>query len=487
MERAEAERERERISGVVAARKVPNRGGGDRGRGRGRGRGAFGGSGAGGPLGDGGSGRGSGPRWSSRHGGGGGGGSRSSRRAGGSGVKTEDGGNYVGGAYDISSDEGSDSGPRFSIDQINLAGDSDAEDYDMGKGKMPAKTQHSTAFRGLRPIRVERHEHVERSIGINTEASGSKSADLRREAKAKAKAKDDDDSLFVEEDEPEVDDVVMGDARAVRPTTEEAPRIKEEPTDDDAMITDNIPRATDDQAADKAELERQVKSKKKVSFNDPRSKLQTEEERREYDRHEEDIEYLKEALGSISTVDKAAAATEGEEGEKKDEPQQKYDRDGRLFLLQFPPITPNLVLPTPEQQDADQEAVVEVSQQQRQPGNPQAPGSVAVKKEDGTTTTATLPPPMPSTYPPTITATNTSLRPGRVGKLQVHQSGRTTIDWGGVSFELTKGSDVDFLQDAVVASDEKADAGAGEKRIWAMSQVSGKFVVTPDWETLLDE
>lgn len=64
------------------------------------------------------------------------------------------------------------------------------------------------------------------------------------------------------------------------------------------------------------------------------------------------------------------------------------------------------------------------------------------------------------------------------------------MDWGGISFELNRGTDVDFLQEAVVVSPSSAvEDGEGQegndRRIWAMGQLSGKFVAQPDWSKLL--
>ncbi|KAK2781719.1 hypothetical protein FQN52_001394 [Onygenales sp. PD_12] len=416
-----------------------------------------------------------------------------------------EGGEYAGGSGDVSSDEGSDSGPRFSIEQINIISDEEEggegedgefEGKEKGKGKMPARgSVGGGGGRGLRPVRVERHEHQERSVGVNTEASSNKSAELRKQAKSKAK-QGGDDSLFVQDDEAEEGDdegdVEMVSERAVRgarAADDGEIRIKEEPTDGDVLMSDSIPQATD-------EAPKPTPKKKRVTIKDPRSKLQTEEEKQEYDRHEQDIEHIKKALGTLTTLEKTPVDGEPAdqaEGETKTE-EPKDERSGRLFLIQFPPTTPNLIVPTQPGDEMDQDTVEAVAPP---PGHAQTqaqPGIPSIKKEN---TIDGLPAPsQPTTttndIPPLITATNSNLPAGRVGTLNIHQSGRATIDWGGISFELTKGSDVEFLQDAVVASESKPLGGgsptedSADRQIWAMSQVSGKFVVTPDWEKMLE-
>ncbi|KAL9579306.1 MAG: hypothetical protein Q9212_005182, partial [Teloschistes hypoglaucus] len=58
----------------------------------------------------------------------------------------------------------------------------------------------------MRPIRIDRHEHVERTIGVNTDASSLTSAELRRRAKARGEAQG---SLFL----PDSSDPINDDAR----------------------------------------------------------------------------------------------------------------------------------------------------------------------------------------------------------------------------------------------------------------------------------
>ncbi|KAF3483286.1 uncharacterized protein GIQ15_02610 [Arthroderma uncinatum] len=484
LENFEAERLRERISAANAARRSSR--GGDRGRG-GRGRGRGGSSGASGPLGGGsGPGRQGGGKWKGK-------GGRSTKLSGVYGVKSEGGADHD--SRDVSSDEGSDYGLRFSIDHINLESDSEGESAAASttvKGKTPLpKSTPTGGSRGLRPVRVERHEHVERSTGITSEASASasKSAELRRLAKEKAGAAE--DSLFVEDDrsddsdleEDDDDDVVMGEIKESFSTTD-GPRIKTEPTDENAIIDDTIPPISEEVAPKVP-----IKTRKK---KDPRTKLQTEEERQEYDRHEEDIDYLKSTLGSLATAGKAPDSSTTEVG-KKDEDETEGvikpqdERQGQLFLLQFPPMTPNLVPPMTEKTNTVEqgEAVTEAATTLPAGTTPQAQGSVTIKREDG----AVNPAANANAPTPLVTATNSALPRGRVGKLNIHKSGRATIDWGGVSFELTKGSTVGFIQDAVLLSDNITDGGSSDrdKRLWAMSQVSGKFVVTPDWDKILDE
>ena len=80
------------------------------------------------------------------------------------------------------------------------------------------------------------------------------------------------------------------------------------------------------------------------------------------------------------------------------------------------------------------------------------------------------------------------LASGYVGKLRVFNSGRTTLDWGGNSFEVKPGQKVSFLQEAVSVEvipekDRVVPEDAGNAT--SFGRVKGKFVVTPDWDVML--
>lgn len=501
MEKLEAERNRERMAEAAAIQRArmgqmqqQHRGGGAF-----RGRGGYSGSAAG-PLGAG-IGRGGMPKRGGRGGFGGGrfdGGGRSrdspasrhsivrSRSV--TTVPSEGPGQP---SVDYSSDE-SDSAIRVSIDNIAL---DDDEEEDLatdakGKGKAAARPRN----RGLRPIRVERHEHEERVISVSTEASSSAAAELRRQAQEKEGGADNE--LFVPAEEEE-----------------EKPRIKEEPTEEDVSMAD-VPPA--DELGDlgglpppPTKVREQTKMEKKVQeqkeqpkAEDPRSRLRTKEEIEEYDRFVQDRETMKNLLVAEESdhVDGLRPTAAGEEEEKKDpeaaaaKEEEEASKDklaGQLFLIQFPPLTPNLAVPgtvttTADDTSGGQAATTQSSARPDMPRVKQE-DTTEGKEEDVVMVDGTGLPPAPKL----MTATQGAQIPaGRVGRLHVHASGRVTMDWGGISFELNRGTDVDFLQEAVVVSPSSAvEDGEGQegndRRIWAMGQLSGKFVAQPDWSKLL--
>lgn len=386
---------------------------------------------------------------------------------------------------DVSSDEGEDSGPRVSIENINAISDSEDESdepYD-GKGKDKGKQRagkDTGAAKGLRPVRVERHEHVERVVAVNTEEDSSRSAELRR--KAQEEAGDDDSDLFVrDDDEP----TAQAEAGGTRPASAE-PQVKEEPTDGDVVMTDDIPHARDVEPAATGDRVPSLPKEPTPKEADTKKQRRHGEDDLEWETQQREVDILKKTLGSIDLQPKPATDEEGQEPKSETEQPAVNPRDGRLFLIQFPPKTPNLIIPKDlTQEDDSPEAPLQPTA-----ASPPAAATGIKKEESSNADTPKLTPTeegKPSTY---VTAQNTDLPAGRVGKLNVHKSGRVTLDWGGIPFELNMGTEVDFLQDAVVTSSPSTDLTkdqAEEKKVWAMSQVTGKFVVTPDWDKLLDE
>ncbi|KAL4742798.1 RNA polymerase III RPC4-domain-containing protein [Aspergillus similis] len=499
IEKLEAERHAERLAEAAAIQRgkasLAARGrAGFSGRGRG---GPMGMAGAAGPLGSGLAGRRG--RGGSRFGGGDSRTTSMSRRS-----KSMTAG--IGGGS-ASSDE-SDGEIRVSIDRINLESDADDDDDDdvlLEKKKRQRKGKialGSVREAGLRPIRVERHEHEERVVSVNMESSTTKSAELRQQAKEKAK----DDALFVQDDDE---------------TPTEEPLVKQEPTDNDQAMTD-VPHADDPVTTDDGLLPApKVKVRRKLGsrepsvpvVKDPKSLLRTKEDIEEYDRHAEDLELIKDLFtkeppatpaeategvepteGAETTTDDQEKKNEGDAENGEEEPQDDK-LTGQLFLMQFPPITPNLTEPSADGTLPDSEATMipgpaatqGVGQNGLSSGG-QTETPVFKREDDVEVLDGQDETTMTSTQSKVVTAADWQLKAGQAGKLNVHASGRVTMDWGGISFELDRATAVDFLQEALIVStppnvtEEMPD---DEYKVWAMGQLSGKFTVTPDWSKIL--
>ncbi|KAI4196720.1 MAG: hypothetical protein LQ350_006366 [Teloschistes chrysophthalmus] len=126
-------------------------------------------------------------------------------------VKKEKGESFVREESDDELFELGPSGKRINIENINLISDEDSSDEVIDTSGKGAETERSRTPRvlgssSMRPIRIDRHEHVERTIGVNTDASSLTSAELRRQAKARGEAQG---SLFL----PDNSDPINDDAR----------------------------------------------------------------------------------------------------------------------------------------------------------------------------------------------------------------------------------------------------------------------------------
>lgn len=159
----------------------------------------------------------------------------------------------------------SDKAPRISIENFNTinlisdeeSDDEQAESSEVSKGKRREATPKPQDW-SMRPIRVERQEHVDRAVGVNTEASSLTSAELRRRAKERQEA---GDSLFLpEEDEIEVMSTARVKGRRKPKDVEflrnerkwkgvymedegdpNGTKVKEEPKDDDVVMVADEP------------------------------------------------------------------------------------------------------------------------------------------------------------------------------------------------------------------------------------------------------
>ncbi|KAJ5102096.1 hypothetical protein NUU61_004318 [Penicillium alfredii] len=479
IEKLEQERHNERLKEAAAIQR--GRGGPALSRGRGgfRGRGGPMGMGVGGPLGAGAGRRGRG-------------GAMGSSAPGRGMNRTAISGGYPQGANGFVNDEFAEA--RFSIDQINFV-DSDDEFNDGKrdtKGKMPIRERRE---KGLRPVRVERHPHEERVISVNMESSSNRSAALRQKA---------EEAKTAEEK-----------GQAPHPQVPDEPRVKEEPADEDEAMTETLSHVEDDGLlpTQKVRVRRKLSTAKQTAEEgaqvqelepelaprDPRELLRTNEEIDEYDRHMEDLEQIKHLFLTEKAAEPEKPVTEPEteietetpaEAQTTTAPETTTDTAeendppgllGQLFLMQFPPMTPNLTLPGA----ADNQPPAEPAS---------APAEPAIKREGDdveiveTAPAAPAAPAAPSTM--VTAATDWTLPAGRVGKLNVHRSGRMTMDWGGISFELDRAASVDFVQEALIVQSGADDAGAevgqnSENCAYSMGQLCGKFTVTPNWDEML--
>lgn len=389
-------------------------------------------------------------------------------------IKPEDGG------YVSSDDETDTGGPKQNIDQmqvIDLTGEDDEK---------------------FAPVRLWREEHKDRTIGLSVEEELAHEGDEPTENVASEKKKGKQRVRDLE--------VTGATERPKRPTaysssdTEGEPHIKEEPLDDDSTrpTTPEPPPAPADgtitSPLSSPESRRKAKEKIKSTADAARAdeeddftqpeppKFQTQAEKDEWERRYDDLKDIRNELGRLvpktaTDADGDAAMTENTPGLERIKAQQKT-REEHVYLFQFPPVLPDLTAATVKP-DPDTIRVAHPDDPEPMDVDAKQPTQEAAKdaKKDDTQTGGQ--PKLPA---------------GAVGKLRVHKSGKTTLDWGGTSLVLGMGAEATFLQnimiakmpekkpvdDAAAASDDQEPAvGMG------MGQIRSKFVVTPDWDEIL--
>ncbi|KAI9840319.1 MAG: hypothetical protein M1837_001766 [Sclerophora amabilis] len=384
-----------------------------------------------------------------------------------------------------SSDEDDGQGPRKDIESINLV--SDEDDDKMGVDGGPAFMKLKS---GLKPVRLDRREHVERSVGVNTDATTSTSANLRKRAKEKG----DSDSLFIPQ---EVDlegltrrglhrsrdvEFLRKERRwkGVYENEDETVEVKTEPSgESDQVVLHDIPASSairtaqethpiqDDletpeeprpspRSAEQPTENTKLKEtrKRKPSFRDVKPILQTEEDRQEWERHEQDVLFLTEELSlkQPSAVDPAMQSAVDDNGDTsmsgvpKLRPVQD-PRYGRLFLFQFPPIIPNIsthqakssiVKPSVERtskkprDQKDNSTLIPLPGSTTTTSKPSKASSDDATIIDSSTQdqTPTIDVPAPALTANILPFPQPPLPSGKVGKLRLHASGHIALSWG---------------------------------------------------------
>ncbi|KAK3680254.1 hypothetical protein LTR78_000632 [Recurvomyces mirabilis] len=413
-------------------------------------------------------------------------------------VKTEDGG-YV------SSDEDED--PKMNVDQLGVV------DLTLGEDDN----------NGFQPVRIKREEHKIRTLGLNadgataeaivsndapTTASITATSSTAKTAKLKGK-----DVEITGASDPFHGTYSSSD--------EQDPPIKIETTDDGPQHV--IAPPTQD-ALPSPESRRKGKERHKVralsgSHAPERPVYQTKDELEEWERGQEELRVLYEELGIQATRAPPASAADGDgdgmalDGTADVQTETQDKKADKVYLFQFPPVLPDLtaisVKPDPDAPpaNASEDRVAEENGGEAMDIDTAPPATTTntytntdaeatSSTRSGAAEAAPKKPDGPGTRPPLLPT-------GAVGKLRIHRSGKTTLDWGGTKLTLGMGTTAGFLQDVMVCSlpDRKVDLGGGgdegvsvdregeseKERGWAvgMGQVKGKFVVVPDWRDVL--
>jgi len=411
------------------------------------------------------------------------------------------------GGYVSSSDDEARLEGRKNIEYINLSSEEEDDDEYDSKDRV----MHRSG--GLMPVRLKRTAHVDRIVGINTEASSAAAAKIAKQIEARledgeASSLQEAMTTTTKQGKARAKDIeYLGAERKWKGVYDENEaantevRIKEEPREDDVTMlevpdisaaTTQTPQPEDISDEVKPLIKRSPnKQRPKAGLKGPRGKgnttFQTEEDRREWEIQQRDLEVLQDELGRVNissaTLPGASEKTSAAPAEA-DEADQRADN---VYIFQLPPILPGLAtLPPPRIKP--ESPTLRKAVPTANGGESSAAGAADGKQEDVDSD-------MEEEFRRSE-ARETAIRPhldaGRAGKLRVYKSGRVTLDWGGASMEVTMGLDAYFLQSAVLTkmAEEKEDGGMRHKdefggEAMSFGQVRGKFVVTPDWEEIL--
>jgi DNA-directed RNA polymerase III subunit RPC4 len=395
-------------------------------------------------------------------GGGGSGGGSGYRPSGGPSIKRE------GGGFESSEDEEDAEFPRKDIDLIEISSDEDEA----------APT--ARPLRSALPVRIGRKEHQERAFGINTDASTETSAKILEQSEAtgqaptaavlkkpSSKGKGKANDIAATSAKKPFRGVWQDSVELVSPVKTEENSEDEHMEDAEQIGIVERPEQLTDHQDPPPDLETRHKSRPR-SVAEP--VLQTDEDRAEWARFQSNLSHIRAELGPDMSAG-ADGSDDVKMAESASDVKTATVRDNNVYLFQIPPLMPELLSPNIKREPSDEQGLLGAPVPAAS-GNPE----VKIKVEEGFSDAAAKAPEAPR------------FASGCVGKLRVRQSGRTTLDWGGTSYELTPGNKASFLQEVVSINvvAEKArvvpeDAGEAV----SFGRVKGKFVVVPDWNHML--
>lgn len=321
--------------------------------------------------------------------------------------------------------------PRINADKLHNASIPDDE-FNSDDEAMRATLSSRGAT--IIPMGIYRKEHKEQGIVVAT------TAELEA-AEASGNVPGEEESLFVEDTRPPTPD---GD----EPEESAKIKIKEEDTGvKDLMELDETP-----DVADSKEAISEAKTIK-VLPTDPEEKM-----------IQSDLNLLASELGAVTVSDEDQDAT--------------ANKDGRLYLFQFPPLLPPLKAIAPE--STEEKVKAEPAEDRNMAEAPPANGEAFdLTAEQGQEADDEDDPEADGGFMSRLLSHG-----GMVGKLNVRKSGRVELDWGGTPMEMSPATAMNFLTTAVIVeeSDEKPSSDAPGGDSIGMGKIMGRFVLAPVWE-----
>lgn len=300
-----------------------------------------------------------------------------------------------------------------------------------------------TRAAGAMPMGILRKEHKEAPVIVATTA----------ELEAAEKAKSEEESLWIDDEAPGLlppaDQAEEGDAKAVQ--------VKKEPTDDSMDLDGETKLIKDESKLPVAKL----KAKKPTAQDPEENMIRT------------DLSLLASELGAI---------TINGDGEEKVE--EAGNKDGRLYLFQFPPLLP------PLKQVAAPQPRIKVKAEEPQSislhDTPVSASSTATPvdlTQQGEEEEEGLDSDDEEEERRNGFRSQALSNGGLIGRLNVRKSGKVELDWGGRILEMSPAAGMNFLTTAVIVeeSDEKPQNGVTTGESIGMGKIMGRFVLAPIW------
>ena len=452
--------------------------------------------------------------------------------------KEEQGPTYISSEGELDSE----GGERVNIEDISTINLVSSEDEDeesgqrshVSKGKRREATPRVPSS-NLMPVRIQRQEHVERAVGVNTDASSLTSAELRRRAKNRAEA---EGSLFLPEQE-EADILSLRKVKVKRkPKDVEFVRderkwkgVYQEEDDKEGMVTIKVEskdegdvvmtdKPMDDDEVEPIPLEnidfektstpRAVKdSDRTLGFkasleslgeapeaNTPQISerllkingyhalrpvdLSEEEEEDDILAEIAEIVLLKSDVSSITSDPEFASSTKApneDDDLDMDHEDTYFQQGGReeVYLFQLPPVVPSL---------RDKSKAISRSDDKKK--NKVASADLSISSASNNPFSAQIkeepmikadPDELPheTTVPHTYTSDSFHAAGGRGGVLSIHAKGPMFATWGGMSLEITKeGTDAMLAQELMMTEFESAVTKVEDESRWEEKVDVGK-------------
>lgn len=236
--------------------------------------------------------------------------------------------------------------------------------------------------------------------------------------------------------------------------------VKKEP-DTEASLGDT-PMELDPQLTEPQET-KEVKPKvevkvKKAPPQDPEERI-----------IQSDLNLLSSELGAVTIAD--------ENGEEKTA--GPSDKEGRLYLFQFPPLLPPLKAgPAPQKPKSKVKAETEEFNMADAPPATGDSAAVDLTEEEAAAADGQDDVDDGQGFLSSLLSEG-----GMMGKLNVRKSGKVELDWGGRVLELSPATAMNFLTTAVIVeqNDEKPLPGVIGGDGIGMGKIMGRFVLAPVW------